>query len=203
MSEKSTRRRFPRRALAAVLLLAALWFVPSALALIVMGASEDVPEAKADCIFVPGMAVYGPREPGQGLMARLEKALALYQEKRAPLIFVSGGNKGDHSESEVMVEWLRRNGVPAESIATETQARSTRENGLYSGPLMRSRGIKTALIVSQWFHLPRVGIALRDEGIATINVPCQGPGFPESIAFVTREAALMPVHAVGADNLLR
>ena len=195
------RRRVRRLAIAA-LWPALICYCASVLALVSMGADESA-GASADCIFIPGMAVYGERKPGLGLQARLERALELYREKRAPLIVVSGGDKGDHNEAEVMAEWLREHGVPRQAIIAENQARSTRENGIYSAPLMRKRGIKRALIVSQWFHLPRVSIALKDEGIETINVICQGPGPVGSIPHIAREAVLMPVHAVGLDRMFR
>lgn len=196
-----TRRRFRYWCKAALLPLV-LCYAASALAVVSLGAYDDAGK-KADCIFVPGMAVYGPAEPGLGLQARLQKALELYRAKRAPLIVVSGGDKGDHNESEVMAAWLKQYGVPESAIVRESRARSTRENALYSAPLMQKRGIKKALIVSQWFHLPRVRIALHDEDIETINVQAQGPDTPDAIAPLAREAFLVPVHAVGLDRLFR
>lgn len=192
------RLRWPK----AVLLPLALCYAASALALVSMGADESV-GARADCIFVPGMAVYGERKPGLGLQARLEKALELWQEKRAPLIVVSGGGKGDFNESEVMVEWLREHGVPNDAIIAESRSRSTRENAIYSAPLMHQRGIKRALIVSQNMHLPRVKVCLHDEGIETINAPCKGSPSLDVIVPLAREAVLMPLHALGVDRAFR
>lgn len=186
----------------AACMLLALCFAASTLALVSMGADESE-GAKADCIFVPGMAVYGERKPGLGLQARLERALELWKEKRAPLIVVSGGNKGDFNESEVMVEWLREHGVPGDAIIAESRSRSTRENAIYSAPMMHQRGIKRALIVSQNMHLPRVQICLHDEGIETINAPCNGTPSIAVIIPLAREALLMPMHAVGIDRAFR
>lgn len=201
MNSPNTNRR-RRKCLAVLLLaLALLWFAPSVIALNLLGSDEASEGARADCIFVPGMAVYGERKPGLGLQARLERALELWRDKRAPLIVVSGGDKGDFNESEVMVEWLREHGVPGEAIIAESRSHSTRENATLSAPLMKAHGIRSALIVSQWFHLPRVGIALRDAGIETVNVPCQGPNFLGSIVPVAREAFLMPVHLAKIDLL--
>lgn len=180
----------------------ALCFAASVLAVVSMGADESE-GARADCIFVPGMAVYGERKPGLGLQARLERALELWQEKRAPLIVVSGGSKGDFNESEVMVEWLQARGVPSEAIIAESRSRSTRENAVYAAPLMRQRGIKRALIVSQSLHLPRVKICLHDEGFETLNAPCKGPQSLDAIVPVVREALLIPLHALGLDRAIR
>lgn len=201
-SPKTHSRR--RKCLAVSLLaLALLWFAPSVIALNLLGSDEAGEGTRADCIFVPGMAVYGERKPGLGLQARLERALDLWHDKRAPLIVVSGGDKGDFNESEVMVEWLREHGVPNEAIIIESRSRSTRENAMLSAPLMQARGIRSALIVSQWFHLPRVRIALRDAGIDTVNVPCQGPPWPTALPHVARESLLMPLHAAGIDLWLK
>ncbi len=177
----------------------ALCFAASTLALLSMGADESE-GARADCIFIPGMAVYGERKPGLGLQARLERALELWQERRAPLIVVSGGGKGDFNESEVMVEWLHNHGVPSDAIIAESRSRSTRENAMYSAPLMRERGIKRALIVSQNMHLPRVKICLHDEGIETINAPCKGAQSFDAVVPLAREALLMPLHALRVDR---
>ena len=92
MANQTPKRRRPfRRLCVALILVALLWFVPSTAALNWMGADEDDGTQRADCIFVPGMAVYGAREPGLGLRARLLKALELYRAGRAPTIVVSGG----------------------------------------------------------------------------------------------------------------
>lgn len=186
----------------AACMLLALCFAASTLALVSMGADESE-GAKADCIFVPGMAVYGERKPGLGLQARLERALELWKEKRAPLIVVSGGSKGDFNESEVMVEWLHEHGVPSDAIIAESRSRSTRENAIYSAPLMHKRGIKHALIVSQNMHLPRVKICLHDEGIETTNAPCKGHASFDVIIPLAREALLMPLHALDVDRGFR
>lgn len=180
----------------------ALCFAASVLTVVSTGADESA-GARADCIFIPGMAVYGERRPGLGLQARLERGLELWREGRAPLIVVSGGNKGDFNESEVMVEWLRERGVPREAIIAETRSRSTRENAVYSAPLMRKRGIKRALIVSQSLHLPRLKICLHDEGFETVNAPCKGPQSLDAIVPVAREALLIPLHALGVDRAMR
>ena len=69
------RRRVRRLAIAA-LWPALICYCASVLALVSMGADESA-GASADCIFIPGMAVYGERKPGLGLQARLERALEL------------------------------------------------------------------------------------------------------------------------------
>lgn len=200
MTRPKAHRRRAKRLIVSLLVVTLLWLAPSVAALYLLGADETGDGSRADCIFVPGMAVYDERKPGLGLQARLERALALWQERRAPLIVVSGGSKGDFNESEVMAQWLRARGVPSEAIIQESRSRSTRENATFSAPLMQTRGIRSALIVSQWFHLPRVRIALRDAGIETVNVPCQGPPWPAALPHVARESLLMPLHAAGIDR---
>jgi len=60
----------------------------------------------ADCIFVPGAAVWRNRQPSDALEYRLQHALHLYRQGRAPVIVVAGGGSGNYAEAEVMAEWL-------------------------------------------------------------------------------------------------
>jgi uncharacterized SAM-binding protein YcdF (DUF218 family) len=119
------------------------------------------------------------------------------------LIVLSGGHVGDHVEAEVMLEWMLARGVPREAIVLEAASTTTRENGLLSAPLLRERGVSRVLVVSQWFHVPRVRLALEQEGIATVAVPCSGPPALAGAPHVAREIVLMPLHAARADLWFR
>lgn len=100
----------------------------------------SVPMAHADALIVLG------GEP----LARPQEAARLYREGMAPLVFVSG--VGDHMESRRI---LIRNGVPDAAIRIEPDSFSTFTNALYLKPLLRSDGIRTALIVTSPFHTRR------------------------------------------------
>jgi uncharacterized SAM-binding protein YcdF (DUF218 family) len=155
----------------------------------------------ADCIVVPGAAVWRDRQPSDALRYRLEKAAALYRDGRAPYVIVTGGGEGNYAEGEVMAEWLAERGVPASALIIENESATTRDSGVNVAALMRQRGLKSALVVSQWFHVGRTRLCLAQEGVETLPVPCGGNTLVKEPWFVAREMAALPVYALRADEL--
>lgn len=186
-------RRFALRAGACVA-------VPASLLLAWVAAGALQSDAKADCIFVPGAAIWRNRQPSDALEYRLEHALALYKAGRAPVIVVAGGGTGNYAEAEVMAEWLIERGVPPTAIIKETTSNTTRENAENAAPMMGKRGIKTALVSTQWFHVTRASHCLSQEGIETFNAPCGGNTLLKEPYFVAREMAALPVYALRLDR---
>ncbi len=85
----------------------------------------------------------------------------------ADQIIVSGG-QGDNepmTEAQAMRNWLETEGVPGNRILTEDQSTSTYENIKYSKAIMEREGFKTAIIVSNDFHLYRALLMAKDFGI--------------------------------------
>lgn len=121
---------------------------------------------KSDVIIVLGCAVYG-KFPSPFFKERLNEALRLYNEGYAKYIIVSGG-KGEGefiSEAEAGKEYLVKKGVPAKFILLENKSFSTYENLLFSKKLMEKYSLKTAVIVSNKFHLKRSSIIAKKIGI--------------------------------------
>ncbi len=191
---KSIRKWLFRASLAGVLVILGLFAWLTA-----MGAPMS--DASADCIVVPGAAIRPGRVPSDALRYRLEGALRLYRAGRAPLIIVSGGGEGDYAEAVVMAEWLEREGVPSQAILKETQARTTRENAANVATIMHQRGMRTALVSSQWFHVARARVALEQEGITTHPAPCGGNTLVKEPLFVAKELAALPAYALKLDQL--
>lgn len=154
---------------------------------------------QADCIFVPGAAIWRNRQPSDALEYRLQHALYLYQQGRAPVIVVAGGGTGNYAEAEVMAEWLMDHGVPPGAIIKETASNTTRENARNSAPLLRQRRLSSALVCTQWFHVTRASLCLRQEGVATQPAPCGGKLLLREPWFVVREMAALPVYALRLD----
>ncbi|MBX3473211.1 MAG: YdcF family protein [Planctomycetes bacterium] len=157
--------------------------------------------AKADCIFVPGAAIWRNRKPSDALEYRLQHALDLYKQGRAPVIVVAGGGQGNYAEAEVMAEWLIERGVPPTAIIKETTSNTTRENAESAAPMMARCGIKTALVSTQWFHVVRASLCLRQQGIETFNAPCGGNTLLKEPYFVAREMVALPVYWLRLDRL--
>lgn len=121
----------------------------------------------AAAIIVLGSKVYPGGRAGPSLNARIQHALALYQAGYAPYLIFSGG-VGDNppSEAEVMRRVAASAGVPASAMLLEDQSHSTEENLANSKGLMNARGLQSAIIVSDPFHLYRAEIIAHDLGIA-------------------------------------
>ena len=101
---------------------------------------HDDPPGKADALVVLGG---DPRD-------RTPLAARLYFAGVAPMILLSG--RGDY----VWVrEGLIEDGVPLDRILLEDRSASTRENALFSAPILRAHGLRRIVIVTSWQHSAR------------------------------------------------
>ena len=160
-------------------------------ALVILQARSD--EARpVDAIVVMGAAQYNGR-PSPVFQARLEHALALYEDGLAPTIVVTGGKQpGDaFTEAEAARAWLTDRGVPAGAILLENEGRSTPGSiGAVPGVLPPDGGT-SVLIVSDGFHLFRSELMFRDLGYEAYSSPAPDspirPWSPRELAYVVRE----------------
>lgn len=132
---------------------------------------------KAEWIIVLGAAQLNGR-PSVILRNRLEAALKLYQEGKAPRIATTGGRSaGDrYSEGQVGCQYLRSRGVPEDALYCESQSRNTWEN---LENVARVIGDKPAIIVTDEPHLPRALIFAERLGFQASGYPVRGQ-FKES-----------------------
>ncbi|HEX5000160.1 MAG TPA: YdcF family protein [Terriglobia bacterium] len=126
----------------------------------------------ADAIVVMGAAQYNGR-PSPVLKARLDHALALYQEGYADWILTTGGYglDPDVSEAHVSTLYLIKAGVDESHILTQQGSDRTTETVRAAATLMRERNWMTALVVSDGFHLFRVKKVFEDEGVTAYTSP--------------------------------
>ncbi|MCX7920796.1 MAG: YdcF family protein [Clostridia bacterium] len=128
--------------------------------------------SKADVIIVLGCQVWG-KSPSWSLEYRLQKALELYQGKYANHIIVSGGQGKDEAapEASVMKNWLVSRGVPGNFIIEEGKSTNTFENLSFSKNIMDKNSLKTAIIVSNDFHIFRSLRIAGNLGITATGAP--------------------------------
>lgn len=128
-----------------------------------VGASDGA--AKADVIVVMGAAQYDGR-PSPQLAARLDHALLLFNEGRAPLIAVTGGKRpGDRfTEAEASRRYLRARGVEASGIVAETSGATTWQSAANLSPVMLEEGVRSVLVVTDRYHVQRTVLSLREVG---------------------------------------
>ncbi|MCX8129818.1 MAG: YdcF family protein [Clostridia bacterium] len=129
---------------------------------------------KSDVIIVLGCHIY-KKSPSLSLEYRLKKALDLYKSGYASSIIVSGG-QGDNeivSEASVMKSWLVNNGVSSNAIIEENKSSSTYENIRFSKEYMDKSSFKSAIIVSNDFHIFRSLRIAKKFGIHASGAPAQ------------------------------
>lgn len=120
----------------------------------------------SDAIIVLGCAVYG-KNPSPFFKERLSEAIKLYKEGLGKYIIVSGG-KGpgeDISEAEAGKEYLLKNGITDNVVLMDDGSYSTLQNLENSKKIMDEKSLKTAIIVSNKFHLKRASIIAKEAGI--------------------------------------
>jgi uncharacterized SAM-binding protein YcdF (DUF218 family) len=134
-------------------------------------AIEDHAHA-ADAIVILGAAQYNGR-PSPVLKARLDHALDLYNHGYAHEVITTGGYGPDpnFSEAHVSTEYLKQQGVDAESIITEQGSGTTRDSIRAAVALLQSRGWNSALVVSDGFHMFRIQRMFEDAGVETYTSP--------------------------------
>lgn len=120
---------------------------------------ENSKPQKSDCIIVLGCRVYGTT-PSPFLKARLEEGLRLYNKGYGSYIIVSGGRgSGENiSEAAAMKNYLVYKGIDASKIIAEERSYSTQENLANSKAIMKVNGFKSAVVVSNKYHLKRASI---------------------------------------------
>jgi uncharacterized SAM-binding protein YcdF (DUF218 family) len=126
----------------------------------------------ADVILVLGAAEYRGR-PSPVLKARLDHALDLYHRRLAPQIMTTGGAGGDpvFTEGDVGRDYLTSRGVPPEAIVVESEGASTVASTALAGEIMRRMGMRSAIVVSDGYHIFRVKKMLEGKGLTAYGSP--------------------------------
>jgi uncharacterized SAM-binding protein YcdF (DUF218 family) len=139
-----------------------------------------VDEARAaDVIVALGAAEYNGR-PSPVLRARLNHALELWRQGYAPRIMTTGGAGGDPRYTEGIVgrDYLVQQGVPSERIIVEEESESTVQTLIAASEIMRRMGLKSAILVSDGYHIFRAKRILQKAGMTAYGSPRSGQ--PES-----------------------
>ena len=139
-------------------------FLLATTALVLTGINDKL--APADVIVVPGTTIMPDGTPSPRLQARLDVALKQFQAHRAPRILVSGATgKEGFDEAASMARYLQSRGVASSAIIEDNQGWTTDATARNAAALMRAHGWKTAMVATQYFHVPRFRLALARAGI--------------------------------------
>lgn len=126
----------------------------------------------AESIVVLGAAQYDGR-PSPVLRARLDHGIDLWHQGMAQVLIVTGGRGyGDTtSEAQVGRSYAMKRGVPDTAILMEKEGRTTRESMLGVADMLDIRGRRTAILVSDPFHMLRLSIISRRFGLTPYTSP--------------------------------
>ena len=158
------------RLIAGILLsIGILWGVSMAAVLLYSWMDQAQP---ADSIVVLGAAQYDGK-PSPVLRARLDHGIDLWKQQMGKILVLTGGRGYGDTTSEAAVgrTYARKQGVPDTVIFLEDKGRTTRESMLGVADILEKRGIRTAILVSDPFHMLRLSITGRRFGMIPYTSP--------------------------------
>ncbi len=128
----------------------------------------------ADVIVVLGCLVHDDGRPSDALSDRVLKAVELYKQGLAPQIIFSGGpGTGTISEPEAMRDLAISRGVPRSAIELDVMGVNTKATVANTAKIFRRAHYKRVLVVSHYYHLPRIKLAYERFGVTVYTVPAQ------------------------------
>ena len=184
MDIKLPRRFFP--GLFAAMLIYFIGFM----ALVQFFGAQDTAQ-RSDVIIVLGAGLRRDGRPSSTLTKRSQHGAALWKSGLAERVVCTGGQAKTYprSEAEACREVLLRNGVPAAAIILEDRSRSTEENAIFSKSLMDGLGLKSAVLVSDSYHMLRANWLFQRQGIqiSRSSVPASRANYLMLYPYALRE----------------
>lgn len=96
---------------------------------------------------------------------RADVVAKLWQAKRAPLVFHSG--MGDTPRA---IPLLKKKGIPRQALDGENCSMTTPENAIFTAAILKARGIKSIILVTDGPHMQRSILDYTDEGFNVIPI---------------------------------
>lgn len=180
-----------------IVIVAALALI-GVLGIVIDGLHDDV--QVSDVGVVLGSKVMSDGSPSDRLRARLNKAADLYRQGMFKRIIVSGGT-GDEgfNEAQVMATYLtERQSIPRTAILLDEHGNTTEATALNSVVIMKANGLKSALVVTQFFHVPRSRYALHHAGVETVYSAHANYFEARDLYSLAREMIALPAYWIGA-----
>ena len=117
------------------------------------------------------------------------------------MVVTGGVGAGDTvSEGEVSARYLAAAGIPERVILVERLGTTSEASVEAAAGLMRSRGLESALLVSDSYHMLRLEVLARRAGIHARRAPVPGAPIDRDLAsrwrYVLRESVLFPATLV-------
>jgi vancomycin permeability regulator SanA len=124
--------------------------------------------------------------PSHELALRLEMGRQLYRAGLAGKVIVSGLAQPGYDEPDAMAAWLEARGVPPADVVIDRGGHRTAASMADAAAM----GVRSLLVVSQAYHLPRALYIAEHAGISAVGVPVpSAPGRAiRPLAMFVREA---------------
>ena len=141
-----------------------------------------------DAAVVFGAAAYSEDNPSYTLLVRTVKAAELYKKGLVKFVIVSG----DNIEPDEMKKILLDRGVDSKKIILDKLGTNTLLTVKNAKKILSEKGLSGAIMVSSDYHLARICLFIKREGIEYFGTPAKSRFFPKIIYYYFREViALM------------
>jgi vancomycin permeability regulator SanA len=132
---------------------------------------DDTPGAPVAIVLGAGLNADGTPKPY--LRVRLEDTLRMYEDGRIRAILVSGDHgQVEYDEVAAMTSWLVERGVPARKVVADHAGFDTYDSCVRAHQIF---GVRSAVVVTQEFHVRRAVFLCRQAGIDASGVGSAAP----------------------------
>lgn len=171
-----------------------LFGLASLLAILLSGLHDEI--QVSDVGIVLGSKIMPDGTPSERLRARLDKAAELYRQGMFKHIIVSGGTgKEGFNEALVMAAYLSdTQSVAHSAILLDEHGNTTKATATNSAAIMQAHGFRSALVVTQFFHIPRSRYALHRAGIDAVYSAHATYFEPRDLYSLVREMIALPAY---------
>jgi uncharacterized SAM-binding protein YcdF (DUF218 family) len=184
----------------------AVLLVVTSTALAIWWTARQDSRPSSDAIVVLGSAQYNG-VPSSIFEARLEHAIALYDDGVAPVIVTVGGKAdGDQfTEAEAGQRYLADAGVPDDALLAVPEGVDTLESMRAVSTAFTGRGWSSAVLVSDPWHAMRAERMAEDAGLAAESSPTrQGPAVQTratQFRYILRETAAYLLYRATGESI--
>jgi vancomycin permeability regulator SanA len=128
----------------------------------------------ADIAVVLGARVYADGRPSDALADRVRTACQLYQQGLTKKLLFSGGpGDGPIHETEAMKRMALESGVKENDILVDEAGLNTEATVKNSEAIFSQLRASRILVVSHFYHLPRIKMAYQRDGWDVYTVPAK------------------------------
>ena len=148
---------------------------------------------QSDVAVVLGCRAYADGEPSAALYDRVRTGCLLYLDGTVrKLIFSGGPGDGDIHETESMRRLAVSLGVPDQDILLDAHGLSTQKTADNSARMFEEQSFRRVLVVSHFYHLPRIKLCFRRVGVDVRTVPCEETYVISNLGYcMSREVAAL------------